>query len=62
MKPVTLVTAIFLAVISLGHLARLALNVDVVMAGWKLPLWWSAPAFLFTGTLAALLVREGRKA
>ena len=62
MKPVLWVTVIFLSVVALGHLARLLLGVEVVMAGWKLPLWWSGPAFLFTGILAVLLAREAGKA
>ena len=62
MKPVLWVTVIFLSVVTLGHLARLLLGVEVVMAGWKLPVWMSGPAFLFTGGLAVLLAREGRKA
>ncbi len=61
MKPVALVTSVFLALIALGHLARLVVNLEVVLAGWKLPLWPSAPAFLFTGGLALLLARESRK-
>lgn len=43
--------AIFL-IIAAGHALRLILKWEVVFAGWQLPLWVSAVAFVFTAYLA----------
>lgn len=61
MKPVLGVTVIFLGVVALGHLARMLLGVEVVTAGWKLPVWTSA-RLPIQGGLPVLLGGEGRKA
>lgn len=61
MKPVSLIAAAFLGVISLAHLPRLALGLEVQIGRTQVPLWMSGVAFLFCGILAALLYREGRQ-
>jgi hypothetical protein len=61
MKPAALVTTIFLSLVSLAQLLRFVLRVEVVAGGMVVPLWWSAVACVFTGTLAFLLWRESRR-
>jgi hypothetical protein len=61
MKPVARLTTIFLALVALGHLLRLALQIEVVAGGVHIPLWLSALAFVLTGGLAILLWREGHR-
>jgi hypothetical protein len=61
MKPASLVATLFLAVIALGHLLRILFQVELTIGRTSVPLWMSGAAFLFTGGLAILLWREGRK-
>ena len=60
MRPASLISALFLCVIAVGHLARLALRVPVMVNGIGIPLWPSLFAAVFTGALAFFLWREGR--
>ncbi len=62
MKPASLVTTLFLCLITIGHLIRLLLRVPVTVDGIDIPLWASFVAAVFTATLAFLLWREGRAA
>ncbi len=61
MKPVALITTIFLALVALAQLVRLVLQVEVVAGGVRVPLWASAVACVVTGGLAILLWREGHR-
>ncbi len=61
MKPAALTATVFLALVALAHLLRLVLGVDVRAEGVTIPLWLSAAACVFTGGLAMLLWREGRR-
>ncbi len=61
MKPAAMIATIFLALVALGHLVRLALHVEVIAGGVVIPLWLSAVACVFTGGLAVLLWQEGRR-
>lgn len=61
MKPVATITSIFLTLISAMHLTRLALRLEVTVAGTVVPLWISLFGCLFTMGLAILLWRESRK-
>jgi hypothetical protein len=61
MKPAALVATIFLAVVCLGHILRLALNIEVTAAGAVVPMWISVLAVAFTGGLAIMLWRERRR-
>ena len=61
MKPASLVATIFLALISLGHLLRLVLQVEVTAGGIIIPMWLSAVACFFTGGLAIMLWTEIRR-
>lgn len=61
MKPIATLAAFVLGLIALGHLLRLAIGIEVRVAGLLVPLWMSAPAALALGALAFLLLREQRK-
>ena len=58
MRPATWVTTIFLALVALLHLLRVALSVPVTVGSANLPMWMSVAACLFTGGLAIVLWRE----
>ncbi len=61
MRPAALIATVFLALVALAHLFRLVLGVEVIAGGVSIPLWLSAVACVFTGGLAVLLWREGRR-
>ena len=61
MRPATLVTILFLAVIAVGHLLRVLFAVPVTVASTPVPMWMSAAAFLFTAALAGMLWRDARR-
>lgn len=61
MKSASLVATIFLALISLGHLLRLVLQIEVTAGGIIIPMWLSVIACLFTGGLAVMLWSENRR-
>ncbi len=54
----SLLAIIFLALVALFHLLRLAFGVEVTADGRTIPVWLSAFGVLVPGTLAALLWRE----
>ena len=61
MKPIVLLTTIFLALVSLAQFLRLVFQVEVVAGGVRIPLWASAVACVVTGGLAILLWCEGHR-
>jgi len=61
MKPAALVAVIFLALVALGHLVRVALRLQVTVGGTDVPMWMSVVACIFTGGLAIMLWRERRR-
>jgi hypothetical protein len=61
MKPIARITTIFLGLVSVAQFLRLVLQVEVVAGGVRVPLWASTLACVFTGGLAILLWREGRR-
>jgi len=61
MKPITRLTTIFLALVSIAQFLRLVLQVEVIAGGVRIPLWASAVACVVTGALAILLWREGHR-
>jgi hypothetical protein len=61
MKPITRLTTIFLALVSIAQFLRLVLQVEVNAGGVRIPLWASAVACVVTGALAILLWREGHR-
>jgi hypothetical protein len=61
MKPAARLATIFLALVGIAHLLRLALRITVTAGGVSIPLWASALACIVTGGLAVLLWRESRQ-
>ena len=61
MKPAALVAVIFLALVALLHLFRVALRSQVTVGGADIPMWMSVVACIFTGGLAIMLWRESRR-
>ena len=61
MKPAALVAVIFLALVALGHLVRVALRLQVTVGGTDIPMWMSVVACIFAGGLAIMLWRESRR-
>ena len=62
MKPVTMITVPFLAMVAAAHLLRLVLGVEVTVGGTLVPLWVSVIACVVPAGLAVGLWRESRKA
>ena len=61
MKPATHLASILLAAISLAHLFRILLGIQVTVADTLIPLWMSAVAFVVAGGLAIMLWREAQR-
>ena len=61
MKPLQLIVIVFLLVIALMHLLRLAFQFEVMVAGEIIPLWLSLCGFVIALVLAGLLWRDSRK-
>jgi len=61
MKPVTTIVAILLIAISVAHLARVLLQVDIVANGVNIPIWLSIVGCIVPAVLALMLWRENRK-
>ena len=61
MKPVTMITVLFLAMVAAAHLLRLVLGVEVTVGGTLVPLWVSVIACVVPAGLAVGLWRESRK-
>ncbi len=61
MKPVTTIVVILLMAISIAHLLRLILQVDIVANGVNIPIWLSILGCIVPAVLAFMLWRENRK-
>jgi hypothetical protein len=61
MKPAALVATAFLFVVAAAHLLRVALGVEVTAGGWRVPMWMSVAAIVFTGGLGIALWRESHR-
>jgi len=61
MKPVTTIVVLLLIVISIAQLLRLIFQVEIIAAGFIVPLWLSIFGFIIPLALALLLWRENRK-
>jgi hypothetical protein len=59
-KPFTSITAAFFTVISIAHFLRLFFGWEVIVTGYRIPVWWSAPGLLVAGGLAFMVWRENR--
>jgi hypothetical protein len=62
MKPATMISMLFLAMVAVGHLLRLVLGVEVTVGGILVPLWVSVIACVVPAGLAVALWRENREA
>ena len=62
MKPASLLAAILLSLIAVGHLLRLVFRIEVVAGGVTIPMWVSVVGVLLFATVAVLLRRETRAA
>ena len=62
MKPATMISTLFLAMVAVGHLLRLVLGVEIRVGGILVPLWVSVLACVLPAGLAVGLWRESRKA
>lgn len=60
MKPYTKTAVLFLALLAVVHVIRMALSWPVSVGGAAVPIWASAVAVLVTGGLAYLVWRENR--
>lgn len=60
MKPFTLTAVVVLALIALVHLLRLFAGWDVVVTGFAIPVWWSAPISVVFAGLSSLVWREAK--
>ena len=60
MKPVTTIVVLLLVAISIAHLLRLILQVDIVANGMNIPIWLSILGCIVPAVLAFLLWRENR--
>ena len=58
MKPFTTLAVGIFSLICLVHIARLVYGLDIVIAGWYVPLWVSVPGAVVTGGLAFMLWKE----
>ncbi len=61
MKPATAIVTILLVGISAAHLLRLIFQVEIIAAGFHIPVWLSIFCFIIPLILALLLWRENRK-
>ncbi len=61
MKPASLLATLFLGLVSLGHLLRLVLHLQVTVGSFQIPIWTSLVGFVFTGGLAVALWLEIRR-
>ena len=60
MKPAALLSCLFLALVAVAHLLRVALAVPITVGSAVIPVWLSVPAAIATGALAIWLWREQR--
>lgn len=60
MKPAATLSCLFLALVALAHLGRLATGVPIVVGDVAVPMWPSVVAAIGPGALAAWLWREQR--
>jgi len=60
MKPVTTIVVLLLVAISIAHLLRLILQVDIVANGMNIPIWLSILGCIVPTVPAFMLWRENR--
>lgn len=60
MKPIPLAAILVFSLVAITHLLRLILQVEVLVDGEVLPMWFSVLGSLIPGALAIGLWREAR--
>jgi hypothetical protein len=60
MKPFTAAAIAIFALIAAIHLHRLFTGWEIILNGFVVPVWWSAPGCIVAGALAFMLWREAR--
>lgn len=60
MRPASLLAALVFSIVALSHLARLVLQVEVVIGGAVIPMWVSALGVIVAAGIATALWREGQ--
>ena len=61
MKPFTTMAVAFLTLVAALHLLRLFAGWEVIVAGFVVPVWWSAFGLLIPGGLALMVWREANR-
>ncbi len=61
MKPVTTIVVLLLIAISIAQVLRLIFQVEIIAAGFQIPVWISIFGFIIPLVLALLLWRENRE-
>ena len=61
MKPFTTIAVAFLTLIAVVHLIRLVAGWEVVVAGFVIPVWWSALGLVIPGGMALMVWREAHR-
>ena len=56
--PGNLIAIILLGIVSLVHLGRLVLGVEMIIGGWLVPQWISFPGFVVPAIIVVILWRE----
>lgn len=59
-RPFTMIAVLLLLFVAAAHVARFAMNVDVVVDGYQVPMSASIVAAIVSGLLAVLVWREAR--
>jgi len=60
MKPFTAAAIAVFTFIAFVHLFRLFTGWEIILNGFVVPVWWSAPGCILAGALAFMLWREAR--
>jgi hypothetical protein len=60
-KPFSTIAVVIFSILSLAHLLRLFFQWEVIVNGFIVPEWVSAPVFIILGALAFMLWREARR-
>jgi hypothetical protein len=60
MKPFTTIAVAVFTLVAVVHLLRLLAGWQVIVAGFVIPVWWSAFGLVVAGGLALMIWREAR--
>lgn len=60
MKTGTLLAVALLSIVALAHLARVLLGVEVIVDGYRVPMYLSVIGVVVPAAIVVLLVRESR--